>query len=67
MCSIFEVSELTMFSSLLMSDRLDMSRFLIREEISLMNEVSSLLFFTIENLVELIFSSIMGIATMSGV
>ena len=67
MCSIFEMSELTMFSSLLMSDRLDMSRFLIREEISLMNEVSSLLFFVIENLVELIFSSIMGIVTMSGV
>ena len=63
--SIFEVSELIMFSSLLMLDKLDTSGFLIREETSLMNEVSSSLFFAIENLVELIFSSIMGMVTMS--
>jgi len=44
-----------------------MSRFLIREETSLMNEVSSLLFFAIENLVELIFSSTMGIVTVNEV
>jgi len=65
-CSIFKASELTTFSSLLMSDRLDMSRFLIIEEMSLMNEVSSLLFFAIENLVKLIFSSTMGMVTVSG-
>jgi len=48
-----------------MSDRLDMFRFLIREETSLMNEASSLLFFVIENLVELIFSSTIGIVIIS--
>ena len=47
-----------------MSDRLDMSRFLIREEMSLMNEVSSSLFFAIENLVELIFFSTIEMVTV---
>jgi len=47
---VFEASVLTMFSSLSMLDRSEMSRFLMMDETSLMNIASSLLFFAIENL-----------------
>jgi len=58
---MFEARVLTIFSSLSMTDKLEMSRFLMMDEIFLMNESSSLLFFTIENLDVLMFSSTMKI------
>ena len=58
---MFEARVLTIFSSLSMTDKSEMSRFLMMDEIFLMNESSSLLFFTIENLDVLMFSSTMKI------
>ena len=58
---MFEARVLTIFSSLSMTDKSEMSRFLMMDEIFLMNESSSLLFFTIENLDILMFSSTMKI------
>jgi len=55
---------LTTFSSLSMTDKSEILRFLITDETSLMNESSSSLFFTIENLDVLMFSSTMGIEIM---
>ena len=49
-----------------MSDKSEMSRFLIIDETSLMNDASSLLFFTIENLDKLMFSSAIGMETVRG-
>ena len=63
---MFEVRVLKLFSSLSMTDKLEMSRFLIIDETSLMNKSSSSLFFTIENLNILIFSSAMGIEIVRG-
>lgn len=65
--SVFEASVLTTFSSLLMLDRSEMLRFLMMDEMSLMNEAFSLLFFMIDNLDELMFASMMGIETVRGV
>jgi len=62
--SVYEANVLTMSSSFLMLDKLETSRFLIMDKTSLMNNASSSLFFTIENLNELIFSSAMGIETI---
>ena len=64
--SVFEASMLITSSSLSMSDKLATSRFLIMDEISLMNEASSSLFFAIENLDELTFSSMMEMETVRG-
>ena len=63
-CSIFKASVLTISSSLLMMDKLEMSRFLIMDETSLMNDAFSSLFFTIENLDKLTFSSMIEIETV---
>jgi len=64
--SVYEANVLTTFSSLLMSDKLETSRFLIMDKTSLMNDTSFSLFFTIEDLYELIFSSAMGMETVRG-
>ena len=65
-CSVFEASILTMFSSLSILDMSEMSRFLMMDETSLMNEASSSLFFMIDNLDELMFASAMGIEIVKG-
>jgi len=57
---VFEASILTTSSSLSMSDKLETLRFLMKNEISLMNNASSSLFFMIENLDKLMFSSAIG-------
>ena len=62
--SVFEVSILTTSVSLSILNKLAMLRFLIMNEISLINEASSSLFFAIENLDKLMFSSVMGIETV---
>jgi len=49
-----------------MLDKLAMSRFLIMDETSLINEASSSLFFVIKNLNELMFSFTMGMETVRG-
>ena len=64
--SVFEVRVLTISSSLLMSDKLEISRFLIAYKTSLTNAVSSSLFFAIENLDEVMFSSVIGMETVRG-
>ena len=64
--SVFEASMLITSSSLSMSDKLATLRFLIMDETFLMNEASSSLFFAIENLDELTFSSIMEMETVRG-
>ena len=51
---------LTIFSSLSLSDKLEMLRFLRADVTFLMNDSSSLLFFAIENLDVMIFSSVIG-------
>ena len=66
-CSVFEGSVLTISSNLLMLNKSEMSRFLIINEIFLMNDASSSLFFTIENLNELMFFSAIGMETVRGV
>ena len=66
MYSVFEANVLIIFLSLLISDKLEMLRFLIIDETFLMNDASSLLFFAIKNLDELIFSSTMGMETVRG-
>ena len=66
MYSVFEANVLITFLSLLISDKLEMLRFLIMDETSLMNDASSLLFFAIKNLDKLIFSSTMGMETVRG-
>jgi len=58
--SVYKANVLTMSSSL------SMSRFLIIDKTSLMNDASSSLFFAIENLDELIFSSAIGMKTVRG-
>ena len=63
-CSMFEMRVLTTFSSLSMTDKLEMSRFLMTDEMSLMNKSSSSLFFIIENLDVLMFSSTIGMKIM---
>jgi len=47
-----------------MLDKSEISRFLIMDETFLMNDASSSLFFTIENLDKLTFSSTIGIKTV---
>ena len=66
MHSIFEARVLTTSLSLLISDKLETSRFLIIDEISLINNASSSLIFAIENLDELMSSSAIGIETVRG-
>jgi len=61
---MFEMRVLTTFSSLSMTDKLEMSRFLMTDEMSLMNKSSSSLFFIIENLDVLMFSSTIGMKIM---
>jgi len=56
---------LTIFSSLSLSVKLEVLRFLRAAATSLMNDSSSLLFFTIENLDVIIISSVMGIVIVS--
>ena len=63
---MFEARILTMFSSLSITDKSEMSRFLMTGETSLMNKSSSLLFFTIKNLDILMFSSAMEIEIVRG-
>ena len=65
-CSVFEASMLITSSSLSISDKLEMFRFLIMDETSLMNNAFSSLFFVIENLDELMFSSMIGMETVRG-
>jgi len=64
---MFEVRVLTTFSSLSMTDKSEMSRFLMTDEMSLMNESSFSLFFMIENLDVLMFSFTMGMEIVRGV
>jgi len=52
---------LTIFPSLSLSDKSEISRFLRADATSLMNDSSSSLFFAIENLDVMMFSSVMGI------
>ena len=61
------VRVLTTFSSLSLSDKLEMLRFLRADATSSINNFSSLLFFAIENLDVIMFSSIMGIVIVRGV
>ena len=65
-CLIFDSRRLTMSSSLLQSDKLEVLRFLIITVISLMKTISSSLFFGIDNLDEMMFSSAIGIDTEKG-
>ena len=64
--SIFNVRELITSSSLLISDKSEILRFLIAYETSLIKAVSSSLFFAIENLDETMFSSVIGMETVRG-
>jgi len=64
---MFEVRVLTTFSSLSMTDKSEMLRFLMTDEMSLMNESSFSLFFMIENLDVLMFSFTMGMEIVRGV
>jgi len=64
--SIFNARELTISSSLLISDKSETPRFLIAYETSLIKAVSSSLFFAIENLDETMFSSVIGMKTVRG-
>jgi len=57
---------LTTFSSLSLSDRSEVSRFLRENATSLMNDSSSSLFFAIENLDVIMFSSVMGMVIVKG-
>ena len=57
-CSMDVVRVLTTFSSLSLSDKSEMSRFLRVDAIFLMNDFFSLLFFAIENLDMMIFFSV---------
>ena len=66
-CSIDTVRVLTTFSSLLLSDKSEVLRFLRAVAISLMNNSSSLLFFAIENLNVMMFSSVIGMVIVRGV
>ena len=59
--SVYKANVLTMSLSL------SMLRFLIIDKTSLMNDASSSLFFAIENLDELIFSSVIEMKTVRGV
>jgi len=63
---MFEVRVLTTFSSLSMTDKSEMLRFLMMDEMSLMNESSFSLFFMIENLDVLMFSFTMGMEIVRG-
>jgi len=63
---MFEVRVLTTFSSLSMTDKSEMLRFLMTDEMSLMNESSFSLFFMIENLDVLMFSFTMGMEIVRG-
>jgi len=58
---MFDARRLTMSSSLSQSVRLEVLRFLIIVITSLTNTISSLLFFDMESLDELMFSSAIGI------
>ena len=58
--SMFDAKELTISSSLLIFDKLEITRFLIVYEMSLMKAISSSLFFVIENLNKMMFSFIIG-------
>ena len=64
--SMFDVRRLTMSSSLSQSVRLEVLRFFMTVVTSLTNVISSLLFFDMESLDELTFSSTMGIDTVRG-
>ena len=65
--SIFNASKFVTSSILLWSDKSDISMFLIATETSLIKFFSSSLFFAIEDLNKLIFSSSMAIVTERGV
>ena len=65
-CLINVVSILTTFSSLSLFVKSEMSRFLRAAATSLMNNSSSLLFFAIENLDVMMFSSIIGMVIVRG-
>ena len=64
--SIFDMRKSTMSLSLLVSDKLEIVRFLIVCDTSLIKAVSSLLFFVIENLNKTMFSSVIGMETVKG-
>ena len=64
--SIFDTSEFMASSILLLSDRSDMSMFLIANEMFLIKLFFSLLFLAIENLNESMLSSLMAIVTERG-
>ena len=64
--SILDVRKLVASSSLLLSDRSEMSMFLIMYETSLIKFSSSLLFFAIENFDVMMFSPAIGINTVIG-
>ena len=64
--SIFNMRELITSSSLLISDKSEILRFLTAYETSLIKAVFSSLFFAIENLDETMFSSVIGMETVRG-
>ena len=64
---ILDASNFVASSILLLSDKSDMSMFLLSNEMSLMKLFSSLLFLAIENLNELTLSFLMAIITERGV
>ena len=66
-CSIDIVRVLTTFSSLSLSDKSEVLRFLRAVVIFLMNNSSLLLFFAIENLDVIMFSFVMGMVIVRGV
>lgn len=66
-CLIDVVRVLTTFSSLLLSDKLEVLRFLRAAVTFLMNNSSLLLFFAIKNLDMMMFSPIMGMVIVRGV
>ena len=65
-CLIDTARVLTTFSSLSLSVKLEVLRFLRAAVTSLMNNSSSSLFFTIENLDVIMFSSVIGMVIVSG-
>ena len=66
-CLIDAARVLTIFSSLLLSDKLEVLRFLRAAVTFLMNNSSLLLFFAIKNLDMMMFSPVMGMVIVRGV
>ena len=65
-CLILDLNRLTRFSSLTLSVRLEVLRFLMTTVASLTKAASSLLFFGIKSLDEVMYSLVIGIVTVKG-